>query len=40
MFENQGQNMFFLMGVPTAEKRTAQISLDKKPFNCKTAHAL
>ncbi len=28
------------MDVPTVEKRTAQISLDKKPFNSKTARAL
>jgi hypothetical protein len=40
MFENQGQNMFFLMDVPTLEKRTAQVSLDKKPSNSKTARAL
>jgi hypothetical protein len=40
MFENQGQKMFFLMDVPSVEKRTAQISLDKKPFNSKTARAL
>ena len=40
MFENQKQNMFFLLEVPTVEKRTAQISLDKKTFNSKTARAL
>jgi len=40
MFENQGQNMFFLMDVPTDEKHTAQISLDNNPFKSKTARAL